>query len=72
MLYDPDGPPFGRGKKTHRIDGPERNRRRGHPSGSPTESLAPSVDLPVRIQLPHMDDSRGDERSIAVLSPEAL
>jgi hypothetical protein len=56
MLYGVDGSTLECGKKTDLLDGSERHRGRRHSSRGFTESLAASVDIPVRIQLSHLDD----------------
>src|ERR1700693_93230 len=57
VFFRSDGSSLRRSKKTYRLDGEELNRGGGPPSGGLIESLAPSVDVPVRIELSHLDDS---------------
>jgi hypothetical protein len=59
MFYGLSKPLLAQREKAHSRNGSEFSRCGRSSAGGLIEGLAPFVDLPVTIQLSHVDDSRG-------------
>src|SRR5262249_50952109 len=69
MLRDSDRSPLIGNQEARRRDPDQGVGYGGHYPGRFAESLAPSVDVPFRIQFSNLAHASGDQRSLASNSP---